>query len=193
MNFLGFNNLSTEKRKELILVVLLTVGVLAALVFGLIKHQSNVLSQLKDKQAELNKRLDEMNSLVRHAPLTENALEISSNKLSTLEEDMAPRDLYFWIDATLRQFKQSYKIDIPQVGQPSVEDVNLLPDFPYKQASFRISGTARYQELGRFLADFENQFPYARLLNLEVGPASGERGLLSFSVSIVTLINPNPA
>jgi len=195
MNFLGFNKLSGQKRKEMILVVLLTVGILAALGFGLIKYQFGVLAGLQDKQAAVNRRLDEMHNMVRRASLTEDELAISRQRLSKLEEDMPSRDLYFWIDVTLRRFKQSYKVDIPQVSQPAVGKMDLLPDFPYQQASYRVSGTARYQELGRFLADFENQFPYARLTNLQINPASspGEPGLLSFSVFIVTLINPNPS
>ena len=38
-------------------------------------------------------------------------------------------------------------------------DVNLLPNFPYKQATLTVAGTAHFHDLGRFLADFENQIP----------------------------------
>ena len=194
MNLLGFfNKLSREKRKELIVVVLATVVVLSGLGFGLIKYQFSVLAGLEDKQAKVDRRLDEMQKMVKRADLTEDELAVASEQLAKLEETMASRDVFSWMVNTLRTFKQSYKVDIPQVGQPVPGDVTMLPRFPYKQATLKVSGTARYHELGRFLADFENQFPHVRLLNLSITPASvaGERGSLSFNIDIVTLVNPN--
>lgn len=195
MNLFGFNKLSAQKRKELIVVILMTVAVLAGLGFGLIKYQFAILERLQNKQSEVNSRLEQMQNMVRRASLTESELAANSEKLAALEEGMASRDVYSWMVDTLRNFKQLYKVDVPSVSQPVVSDVNLLAKFPYKQATLKVSGTARYHELGRFLADFENQFPYMRVLNLEMTPISGagENGTLSFNVDIVTLINPNPA
>lgn len=195
MNIFGLNKLSSEKRKELILVLLATIVVLAGLGFGLIKYQFSVLAALQNQQSELNGRLEQMQNMVKRAAITESELAVSSGKLSALEETMASRDVYSWMVDMLRHLKQSYKVDIPQVAQPIVGDVNLLPKFPYKQATLKIFGTARYHELGRFLADFENHFPHVRLLNLDISPASaaGENGLLSFNIDIVILVNPNPS
>jgi hypothetical protein len=73
----------------------------------------------------------------------------------------------------------------------------MFPKFPYKAAAFNVRGSAYYHDLGQFLADFENSFPYARIQNLEIEPgavsASGtaETEKLSFRLEIVTLINPN--
>jgi len=61
-----------------------------------------------------------------------------------------------------------------------------------------VRGTAYYHDLGKFIADFENAFPYVRLLNLEMepvglpSPASNpeEQEKLSFKMDIVTLIKP---
>ena len=73
-------------------------------------------------------------------------------------------------------------------------DVNLLPDFPYKQATFTVAGTARFHDFGRFLADFENEFPHVRVVNLSLDantPAGGEDAeTLNFKMEIVTLIKP---
>jgi hypothetical protein len=73
--------------------------------------------------------------------------------------------------------------------------MTMLPNFPYKQASITVLGTAHYHDLGRFVADFENQFPHIRLLNLSVevapAPAPGQVEMLSFKVEIVTLVKPN--
>ena len=193
MKSFGLNKISKEKRKDLVLVVLITAAVLFGLGFGLIKHQYATLASLENKRSGINNQLEQMRALVRRAGLTKNELAISIEHLSKLEKNMASGDVYIWMIDTLRHFKQSYKVEIPQVSQPIVGDVTLLRKFPYKQAALSVSGSARYHELGKFLADLENQYPHFRVLNLEVTPASaaGEMGLLSFKFDIVALVNPN--
>jgi hypothetical protein len=77
-------------------------------------------------------------------------------------------------------------------------EVGALPRFPYKAALFNVRGTAYFHDLGKFLADFENSFPYIRVQNLELEPAAsssatstGDAEKLAFRMEIVTLINPN--
>jgi hypothetical protein len=93
---------------------------------------------------------------------------------------------------TLRQFKLSYKIDIPQFSTIATADMNMLPKFPYKQATMTINGTAYFHDLGRFVSDFENRFPQIRIQNLDIQPASGftqgDREKLTFKLDIVALI-----
>ena len=60
-----------------------------------------------------------------------------------------------------------------------------------------IAGTGHFHDLGRFIADFENQNPHVRLLNLTLdfkgaSPLAGEEEL-SFKMDIVTLVKVNPS
>ena len=74
--------------------------------------------------------------------------------------------------------------------------MDLLPSFPYKQIQFTINGTAYYHDLGKFIADFENNFPHARMVNLVIEPASGadsSNEKLSFRMDIIALVKPNPS
>jgi len=48
--------------------------------------------------------------------------------------------------------------------------VTLLPGFPYNQATVSMAGSAYFWDLGKFLAEFENRFPYARIQNLSWNP-----------------------
>ena len=72
-----------------------------------------------------------------------------------------------------------------------------LAKFPYKQVTLQVAGTAHYHDLGKFLADFENEFPHIRLVNLDIqvnpSPAAGDVEKLVFKVDIVTLVKPNPS
>src|SRR5207247_2212000 len=102
-----------------------------------------------------------------------------------------------WMLNLIRQFKLRYPVDIPQFSQQAeVREMTLLPKFPYQQASLTVGGSARYHDLGRFIADFENQYPYFRVLNLRMDPLpaqSGEKEKLSFTMEIVALVKPGGA
>ena len=58
-----------------------------------------------------------------------------------------------------------------------------------------VAGTAYYQDLGMFIADFENQFQFARIINLDVTPNTGQAASepekLTFKMDIVFLVKPN--
>ena len=75
--------------------------------------------------------------------------------------------------------------------------MNLLPNFPYKQATLSLVGTAHFHDFGRFLADLENQFPHIRVVNLSLelnqSPAAEDQETVSFKLDIVTLVKTNPS
>lgn len=192
------SKLSKEKRNQLILLILVTLVALAALGFGLIRYQYANLTRLAGKKADAEKKLAQMQDQIKHASQLEAELAEARKTLTELEGGMAPSgDLYSWVINTVRGFKAAHKVEIPQfnpVSQPS--DVNLLAKFPYQQATLTVAGMAHYHDFGKFLADFENEFPHIRLLNLDLqvnpNPAAGDAEKLVFKVDIVTLVKPNP-
>jgi hypothetical protein len=193
-NSMNFKKLQKEKRRQLILVGLVTAIVLAGLGFGLIKTQFDSLAALDRDKAAAQDTLLQRQNMVKSAKLVEADLAEAAKKLSDLEEGMAPGgDIYSWAINTIRGFKLAYRVDIPQLNQPVRGDVTLLPKFPYKQATLSVSGTAFFHDFGRFLADFENQFPHLRVLNLEMASSldPGEQEKLTFKMDIVTLVKPN--
>lgn len=191
-----FSKLPKEKRNQLLLLVLVTLTAVSGLGFGLIRYQYHVLAQLAQLRASADTKYRRIQDAVQHADRIEAELAESRKALCGLEEDMATGDLYSWVIDTLRRFKLGYKVDLRQFGPiSSPADVDLLPAFPYKQAKLTIAGTAHYHDLGRFLADFENQFPHIRILNLtaesNAGSVSEDPEFLSFTIEIVTLVKPN--
>jgi hypothetical protein len=138
-----------------------------------------------------------MQEQIKRSDQIEAQLADSRTVITNLEAGMAPSgDSYSWIINTVRGFKGAYKVEIPQfspISHPS--DVNLLPKFPYKQVTLTVSGTAHYHDLGKFLANFENEFPHIRLVNLDIqlnpSPAAGDAEKLVFKVDIVTLVKPD--
>jgi hypothetical protein len=194
------SKLPKEKRNHLILVGLVTLAVLNGLGFGLIKSQYRSLSTLADKNAAAEAKLHKMQEGIKFTDRLEADLVEVKDKLARQEAGMASGDLYAWAIRTIGDFKVRYKntVDIPKInpsGPPA--DVNLLPKFPYKQATFTVAGTAYFHDLGQFLADFENTHPLIRVVNLDIDQAGGatatEKEKLAFRVDIVALVNPNPS
>ena len=192
---MNFKKLPKEKRNHLILVVIITVSVLNGLGFGLIRYQHEKLAVLGAKRIAAELRLQQMKETVKHAEQIESELAEARKNIEAMENDMASGDLYAWVINTLRTFKAGYKIEMPQFSPISgMTEVTLLPDFPYKQATLTVAGSAHFHDLGRFIADFENQFPHIRVLNLtlDANPALGAetQETLSFTMQISTLVKP---
>lgn len=184
------NRLSPAKRNQLIMVVLITATLVSAVYFCLISPQNEqnrkLIKQTSDRQADL----DKYKRIINQAQSTSNQLAAISLQLSNTEQDVATGDTYAWIYDTIRQFKTNYHLDIPTISQPVTSDVDLIPNYPYKQVRFSLTGTAYYHDLGKFIADFENNFPHIRLVNLAID-SNGDSELLSFRVDIVALVKPN--
>lgn len=184
--------LPKEKRDKLIVVIVVTAVTMSSLWFGLIDYQKSRLTTIAVKKKNLERKVAEVENAIRNASTLDTQVEAESQKLAEMEENMASGDLYSWMVNTLRQFKLSYKVDIPQFSTITTADMNMLPKFPYKQATMTINGTAYFHDLGSFIADFENRFPEIRIQNLDIQPASGltqgDREKLSFKMDIVALI-----
>jgi Tfp pilus assembly protein PilO len=192
------NSLSKEKRNQLVLVVLLTGCVLLALWFGLIRFQQQSLSALAQSKIAAQQKLEQVKQAIETADLLEAQLGEAQQRLAKVESTMASGDLYSWTINTLRQFKLGYKIEIPQFSQiDGPKDMTMLAGFPYKQANMTISGTAFYSDFGKFVADFENQFPYMRILNLSLEPVpalvGSEKEKLAFRMELATLVKNTPS
>src|SRR5208337_368062 len=185
--------LSPEKRTRLITVLASIVVVAGGLGFGLIRYQYLYLTHLAEDKQAVEIKLKTIQNAVKHADQIEAELTASAKKLTDLEADVASGDLYSWAINLIRTFKPGYKVEIPQVS-PSVGlmDVDLVPAFPYKQTKFDLTVTAHFHDFGHFLANFENQFPHLRVLNLSMepnpSPTPDETETISFRMQIVALV-----
>jgi Tfp pilus assembly protein PilO len=187
--------LSREKRNQLIIVILATLAILALIGFFLIQPQYESLSKIAKARTVADTKLQSIKHAMTNSAAIANEWEETNSVLAHAEEDMASGDLYSWTYDTIRHFKQSYKVEIPEIGHPATGESDLLPSFPYRQIQFAINGTVYYHDLGKFIADFENSFPHSRMVRLIVEPAAStdsNNEKLSFKIEIITLMKPNP-
>jgi len=186
--------LSRDKRNQLITVVAIILATLGLIYFFLIRPQYASLAQIAAGKKNADNKLLGIKNTITNATSVAGDLAQAIKILNQTEGDMASGDLYSWTYDTMRRFKQSYQVDIPEIGHPTIGDVDLLPDFPYKQIRFSLAGTAYYHDLGKFIANFENDFPHMRMVNLIVEPSSGVDGSnekLSFRMDVIALVKPN--
>jgi len=187
------NRLSKEKRSQLILVAVVVLAIIAGLWFGIIRSQKEELRSLASKKEDDLKKLAQTDETIKNSDKAKNELVLVSNQLAVAERDMPFGDLYLSLVNTIRKFNQSHDVQISQFN-PTGGDTpeNLLPRFPYRQVTVSISGMAHYHDLGKFIADFENQFPTSRIVNLDLSPSSvtspEDKEKLSFKMDIVSLV-----
>lgn len=187
------NKLSLEKRNHLIMVGVGTLGLLALVIFALIRPLYGAVSETN---AAINAARDDFQSkqdIIKKADAVSAQLSELASALNQAESDVASGDPAQWIYNTIRNFKEHYKVDISVNSQLSMGAVDLMPHFPYKQLKVSVVGTAYYHDLGKFVADFENTFPHTRITNLAVDPVNGSGDnseKLAFRMDIIALVNP---
>ena len=144
------SKLSKEKRQQFVLVVVLTVGILAGLGFGLVKNQYQSIERVASSKADSVRKLRQIQDTVKRSPQLDADLRQAKTTLASVSADLAAGDLYDSVYTMVRKFNvNSYQVQIPQFGpSQAVVDVNCLAGFPYKQVSMPVNGTARYQDFG---------------------------------------------
>ncbi len=195
------NKLSQEKRNQLLLASAAILLALGGLYFTLIRYQQEGLKTWVSKQAATEKKMSEIRENIKNSRQIEAELLAVSSQLAQEEEGMPSGDIYAALVDTIRKFKLGRQVEIPQFNSPgNATDVNLLPKFPYKQVVMTIVGSAHYHDLGKFIADFENEYPSARIVNLDLSPGSAasvaDKEKLAFKLDIVSLVksgSPAPA
>lgn len=191
------NKIPKEKRSKVILVWVATLMVVAAWAFVVLSWQLDAKHRASQNLEKRQGQFVAMTNKLNQEDFIKQDLEEAQLALTALEAHMVAGDPYSWALDALSKFKLGYEVDLPQFGQPTVTENTLLPKFPYRQAALTVAGTAYFHDLGMFVADFENRFPFARIINLDVAPNSiigatdREREKLSFKMDIIFLVKPN--
>lgn len=180
-----------QKRQQLFMALGVTVTVIVVIVFGVIRPQYQKLANVRKSTGDAAEHLKSIEMLIKQSQAATNELSRVSEDLFSDEKDMATGDIYAWTVDTMRHFKANYKVDVPEIGQPIMGEVDLLPHFPYKQLRFNLRGTGYYHDVGRFIADLENKFPHMRVVNIDLNPVGGDSEKLSFSLDCIALVKPN--
>lgn len=190
------NKLSKQKKDQLILILLGTVVFVVAIWMGLLGTQKKALVRLKATVAERQNKVRTATDLLSRAQAFEGEMSLYSGALKSLEETMSDKgDPFAWMVKTVNRLRSVHtNINIIDITKDAQVDVSLLPKFPYKAVMFQLKGTAYYHDFGKFITDFENSYPFARVQNIDLVSTSAsqseEREKLHFTFEVVTLVAP---
>ena len=184
-----------DKRNQLIVTLVIIGALLSLFVFGVIRPQYKSLATAAKNIAAEQANLQKIKEAIKKNDTTGEQLAEITAQLQHAEEDIASGDIYAWTYDIMRRFKRGYSVNIPTVGQPIITDVDILPQFPYKQVKISLNGSAYYHDFGKFVSDLENTFPHMRMINVTLEPLTGsdpDSQKLNFRADVIALVKPNP-
>lgn len=188
------NKITKTQRDQLIGVVVGAIALMAALWYFVVLAQQRQLAAIQTNANKMNDTLRHADVMVRGGLLIGQELTNHLETLQKREADLAPaHDPYSWMISKVNQFLIPHKgVNLKSISSAEITDKGLLPHFPYEWATFHIKGVGYYREFGKFIADFENTFPYYRIQNIDISAAGvGEdEEKLSYSFDIVTPLVP---
>lgn len=191
------------------LVAIGTGAVLAALYLLVVSGQRAALADYATKIDSEKQKLEKAERWLRMASSIETRLGAIQKDLDGKQEHMAPVDKFKWFYNTLESALARHKVRLVDITRdPELGEVGVLPRFPYRAATFGVKLLASFHEYGAFLAEFENQFPYMRVQNLQIEPEGGSesalqeaaplplrppgsRETLAITMRVVTLVKPS--
>jgi hypothetical protein len=188
--------LTKQKRDQLILVGIGTVILCVAIYFLAVAPGMESLEEMAKGSTELIGKINAAEKDAKDAPLLAARFVATSNLLHEIEAPMATGDIYSWIIQTMIDFRELHKeININQVSKETLGEVDMFPKFPYKAARFTVKGVGRYADIGKFIADFENRYPFFKIQNLDITPEARNLGedaeKLDFTLEIMALVKPS--
>jgi len=189
------NKLSKEKKQQIIAVLVGAVVLVGCLWYFVIQGQGQQKADALKKIDDTNSKIAASKKLIAQTDKSKSDLEEAKKKLDGLEEGLASGDLYSWVINLVNKFRVGRKVDIRNFSKEEIIKAGVLPDFHYQGAKYVMTGTANFHDLGKFIRDFENMFPYFHIRNLEMSPsevAGDEIDKLSFRMEIVALVKPEP-
>jgi Tfp pilus assembly protein PilO len=191
------SKLSKDKRDKIILVCIGTVAVTAGIWFALLSGQRQTIVAVEKQKVEAEAQLAKGNATIKGVKDIEKEYETLSAHLKALEGGMAaPNDMYSWLIQTVNNFRAGYNVEVPAYSRETPAEVGIFAKFPYRAAIFTVRGNAYYHDFGKFLADFENNFPYIRVQNVEIdtgielAASASNREKLAFRMDLLTLVRP---
>lgn len=186
--------ISKQKQIALLKLGAITAAVLLVLWFFLVRSAQTSVNEKTNAVNNLTKIIVLKKQVITTDEKTKASLAESARQLQEIEDQMVIGDVYLWIEKTLHDFEIRNQIEFTKYDPPQMTDSALSLKLPYKTVSFSVTGSAAYHDLGTFLANFENSYPYIRIQRLELEPASfgsSKDEKLTFLMEMQVLVNPS--
>jgi hypothetical protein len=197
--------ITKTQRDQLIGVAAGAVAVMAALWYFVILAQDKELAVTKTNCVKMRTKIKDASAEVSRAEKIGLELTNCMQQLSQREATFAPaREPYSWMVEVMGRFylppgdvKRYKTVSIIDYKPPEISEKGVIGDFPYRWARFHITSEGHYHDFGKFIANFENTFPYFAIQNLDISVPglrqAQDPDKLSFSFDVVTPQLPSGA
>jgi hypothetical protein len=166
--------MSKEKLELVILIGLMSLLISGLLITFIWQRQFATLSGQQSKIGYLKSQIRTAEDLKRLAPIVTRNLEEALAKLTVYETNMVEDGLETYrVQSYCQEVAHEEGLDGFFQGfilSGQLADPLLLPKIPYKAAAITVTASGYYEEIGRFIAHFENKYPYMRIQNLSMVP-----------------------
>ena len=209
------NSLSKEKQTQLILIAVATVAIVIALWYFVMTAQNSAMHKYEVSIRDVKDRINRADIRIKRAASVQAEVADLRGQIAEAEAKMIPVEELNgkrWLFDTLVNFI-SGKYDVTPINLSNNGKIGKellpLPKFAYAAAAYDVELRAFYHSFGKFLADFENAFPYISIQKLQLSPiatpsaatgpvadvpdelATGvEREQLRISMKVVVLFKP---
>ena len=192
------NKLTKTQRDQLIGIAAGTVALMAALWYFGVTAKQEELSKTEGKTAQMMDTLKKAEDTIRKTNEVAEKLAEHSQLLGKSESMLVDdRDDLAWIIQTINDIKRTSKgVNFVGYDKAVKSEAGILPGFPYTWATFKLGFSGYYHDLGKFIADLENNYPYYRVQNLDLKPdstAGAEPERLSLTFELVVPIKASEA
>jgi Tfp pilus assembly protein PilO len=201
------NKLSKDKRNKLLAIAGGTAVVLGLFWYFVISSQRNYVKETATKSEAVQDKINRAQKLINAEPVYAPAVEPRTESLANIEKEMAPpppASKLEWISRIVSDFSRAYNVEASRYQNEQLVEWEPVPRFPYKSVILGITFKARYHDFGKFLAAFENKYPYMTVLIVQLTPSDAgiseeekraqspaERNRLDIIVNFIAPIRPS--
>jgi hypothetical protein len=186
-------NLETTMKKQLIVATATLLASIATWIFFTGPASAKVSAIQQKLDTAENEFVDaerKANNLAR----LENEYSDLQARLKESTERLVDGDKYLWVIRNFAKYQVPSLLEFTGFDQPVESDWGLSNNAnPLKAATFLVKGLGSYQELGKFTAALENDYPGLRFRSVTIWPhepLTQER--VAFVLEVVGLLSPQP-
>ena len=184
-------NLDSAEKKRLALTSAATLAICVGSWMFFTSPVSTRASALQNQLDQAQSKLVDTQRKAANLLNIENDLGVLERRLKATSDRLINGDQYLWVLQNLAKYQVPGGLEFTAFDQPQEVDWGLPGADRLKATSFLVRGVGFYQELGKFTAALENDYPGLRFRAVTISPSEPRTSAkVTFTLDIVGLLSP---
>ena len=180
--------LPKDKVQKIALAVILSVIGVGAVGYFYVAAQFSALSASKREVADYRQKIEAMESASKQDARDEGLREQIAAFAEEQKATMVSGDPFGWVVRQLSELTERHPIKLLGM-RPGMKSAHGRKS-RYEVYTTRIEIEGSYDQIGAFVADFENKFPTSEIRSLEITPNDATRPVRRATLELALLILP---